>query len=291
MSRARATAARDRVRQDPDAGAPTAHRPDDVRLEPEVDDPDERAVLIVATDVHDRRRRDLADEVLVLPAGNRSRPIDGVGAVHEVGLRDDRAQAAVGPQVAGQGAGVDPGDGRDAVVAQERRELAGVVEHGRGRVGHDQRTQPRVGRLVVVDEATVVADEGVRHDHDLARVRGVGADLLVAGLARVDDEVATSGDRGPERDPGEYRPVLERQQRRTQIADARVDDRGGSRRRGHDHATATSTGPGARRATNDPPAAGAWWARACANIRASFAGLTGPVRQPHRTGHERTPSG
>ena len=36
-------------------------------------------------------------------------------------------------------------------VAQERRELAGVLEHGGGRVGHDQRPQPRVGRLVVVD--------------------------------------------------------------------------------------------------------------------------------------------
>ena len=144
------------------------------------------------------------------------------------------------PQVSGQRPRVDAGDGRDAGVAQERRELAGIVEHGRGRIGDDQGSQPRVGRLVVVDESAVVADERVGHDHDLAGVRRVGADLLVAGLARIDDEIATTGQRSTERDAREDRPVLERQQRRTKIADARVDDRGGSRGRWDDHATATS---------------------------------------------------
>ena len=196
------------------------------------------------------------------------------------------AQAAVRAQVAGERARVDAGDRRDAVVAQERGELAGVVEDGGRGVGDDERPQPRPDRLVVVDEPAVVADERVGHDHDLAGVRGVGADLLVAGLARVDDEVAAGGDRRPEGDAREDRAVLERQQRRPEVADPRVDD--GARRGVPAGRSTAITRPRIQR-THRPR--WARWADACADIDASFAGLTGPVRQPHRTGHERTPSG
>ena len=110
--------------------------------------------------------------------------------VHVAGRGHDAAQAAVRAEVAGQGARVDAGDGRDRVVAQQRCQLAGVIEDGGGRVRHDERPEPRADRLVVDGEPAVVADQRVGHDHDLAGVRGVGADLLVAGLARVDDEVA-----------------------------------------------------------------------------------------------------
>ena len=236
-------------------------------------------------DVHDRRRRDLADEVLVLPARHRQR--GGTRGVR-VGLArrgHDAAQAAVRAQVAGQRPGVHAGDGRDRRVAQQRGELARVVEHRGGRIGHDERPQPRPDRLVLVGQPAVVADERVGHDDDLAGIGGVGADLLVAGLAGVDDEVAAGGDRGPERDAGEDRAVLERQQRRSEVADPGIDDgaRPGCRRHGsRDHAAPDTT---------NPPASGARWADACADIDASFAGLTGPVRQPHRTGHERTLSG
>ena len=74
------------------------------------------------------------------------------------------------------------------------------------------------------DEPAVVADERVGHDHDLAGIRGVGADLLVAGLAGVDDEVPAGGHRGTEGDAREDRPVLQRQQRRAQVPDPRIDD-------------------------------------------------------------------
>ena len=152
------------------------------------------------------------------------------------------AEAAVRAQVAGERPRVDAGDRRDRVVAQERRELAGIVEHGRGGVRDDERAEPRPDRLVVVGEPAVVADERVGHDDDLAGVRGVGADLLVAGLARVDDEVAAGRDGRPERDAGEDRPVLERQQRRTEVADPRIDDGAG---RGVPAArVARSRGPG-----------------------------------------------
>ena len=130
-------------------------------------------------------------------------------------------------------------------------------------------------------------------------VRGVGADLLVAGLARVDDEVATARDRRPERDPGEDRPVLERQQRRTQIADARVDDRGGSRRRGHDHATATSTGRArAGQQMTHPPQGRGGRGRARTSeppspaSRDRYASLTGPAMKGRRQGSiRRGPAG
>ena len=276
---------RDRVGQDPNPGAPATHGQDDVRLQSEIDDPDQRATVFHPPDIHDRRRRHLADEVLVLPARHRQRGGTGGVRVRLARRGHDAAQAAVRAQVAGERAGVHAGDGRDRRVAQERGQLAGVVENGRRGVGHDERTQPRPGRLVLVGKAAVVADERVGHDDDLAGIRGVGADLLVAGLARVDDQVATRGDRSPERHAGKERAILERQQRRSEIPDPGIDDgaRPGCRRHGsRDHAAPDTT---------NPPASGARWADACADIDASFAGLTGPVRQPHRTGHERTPSG
>ena len=69
------------------------------------------------------------------------------------GRGHDGPQAAVRPQVPGQGPGVDAGDGRDARLAQHRGQLAGVIEHGRRGVGHDQAAQPGPLRLVVVVDA------------------------------------------------------------------------------------------------------------------------------------------
>ena len=195
-----------RVREDPDAGAAVAHRAHDVRLQAQVDDADERAALVARAVLGDGRRRDLGHEVLVLPAGHGAGRRAG-GVLVELARRgDDPAQAAVGAQMAGQRPRVDPGDGRDAVVAQQGRELAGVLEHGGRGVGHDQRAQPRTAGLVVGDEPAVVADERVGHDHDLAGVRGVGADLLVAGLAGVDDEVAAGRTGAPKATPGKTAP-------------------------------------------------------------------------------------
>ena len=53
--------------------------------------------------------------------------------------------------------------------------------------------EPRPFGLVVVAQPAVVADQRVGHHDDLARVRGIGGDLLVAGLRGVDDEVAARG--------------------------------------------------------------------------------------------------
>ena len=145
--------------------------------------------------------------------------------------------------------------------------------------------EPRPDRLVVVGQPPVVADQRIGHDHDLAGVRGVGADLLVAGLARVDDEVAAGRDRGPERDAREDRAVLERQQRRTEVADPRIDD--GARR------GAGGTGRAITRLriqrTHRPRGLGG--RGACADIeppspasRDRYASLTGPAMKGRRQG-------
>ena len=274
--------------EDPDARPAVAHRADDVGLEAKVHDPDPgtartarnvRNVRTVRGILGDRRKRDLADEVLVLPA----RHVAGGGechhAVHLARRGHDPAQASTGAQVPGERASVDAGNGRDRVVAQERRQLASPVEHRCGGIGDDQRTQPRPDRLIVVEQAPVVADQRVGHDHDLSGVRGVRAHLLVASLARVHDQIAAGRDGCPERDAGEDRTILEHQQRGTKIADARVNDRGGARRRGKDHegragsvmepvGRGTPCGRGARR--NSPP------------IGDGTVDL--PPSRPHRTG-------
>ena len=205
------------------------------------------------------RRRHLADEVLVLPA--RRRPAAAAraaptstspGAVtiprRQPFARRCRARARVStPAMAG--------------IAASRRSAASwraSVEHGGRGVGHDECPQPRADRLVVVGQAAVVADERVGHDHDLAGVRGVGADLLVAGLARVDDEVAAGRDRGAEGDAREDRAVLEGQQ-------GRARGRRSVDRRSRSRAAAVGRSPSLPDTTN-PPAPRARWARACEDI-------------------------
>ena len=170
MSRASATAAEivcGRIRH---AGAASSHPSNDVRFESVVDDPDQWPAFVVATDVHDRARRHLAHEVLVLPAGDCPRPIDGRVAVDEARLRDDAAKRTVGSEVAGEGPRVDPGDRRDAGAPEERGELANVVEDGGRGVRDDECPKPRPEGLVVVDDPAVVADQRVGHDDRLAGV-------------------------------------------------------------------------------------------------------------------------
>ena len=139
------------------------------------------------------------------------------------GSRDDPAQGPAGAQMPCQRPRVEAGDGRHAARPQQVDDLAGPSEHaGRG-MADDEAAQPGPLRLVVIGCAPVVADEREGHDHHLAGVAGVGADLLVAGLRGVDDEVAAAAHLGAEGDAREGRAVLERQQAWTAAADARVD--------------------------------------------------------------------
>ncbi len=153
-----------------------------------------------------RRRRDLGDEVLVLPARHGSGERASLFGIGLAGRGHDGAQAAVRAEVAGQGAGVDAGDGRDPRLAQHRGQLSGAVEDRGGGVGHDQAAQPGSLGLVVEAKPAVVADERVGHDHELARVAGIGGDLLVAGLAGVHHQIALAAAPRAEGDAREDRP-------------------------------------------------------------------------------------
>ena len=158
--------------------------------------PIERPAFGRGADVHDRRRRDLADEVLVLPARHGPGAIDGGVAIDErrapsrsrggCRRRRWRASARVStPAIAGI-----------PFVAEERRRAGGRrrgPRPSRWRRRAPGATAGATGRRR--SSAAVVADQRVGHDDDLAGVRRVGADLLVAGLRGVDDEVAAGGDR------------------------------------------------------------------------------------------------
>src|SRR5437879_1044183 len=101
---------RHRVGQDPDPGAAPAEPVDDVRLQPEVDDADQGAALLGAADIADRSRRDLADEVLILPARDGPRPSDRLVAVRGSGFRHGAPQRAVGAKMPRQRSRVDARD-------------------------------------------------------------------------------------------------------------------------------------------------------------------------------------
>ena len=213
------------VRQHPDPRPAPPQAAHDVLLETQVDDPDQRAAFGRVAHVVRGHRRDLPDEVLVLPALDVPGALDRGRWVDLAGGTDAAANGAGRPEVAGQRARVDTGDRRDAVASQQRGQLPGLLHHGSRGVGHDEAAQPGPAGLVVVEEPAVIADQGIGHDHELARVRRVRADLLVAGLARVDHEVATAGNGRSKGDPGEHGSVLEGQEGWPVVADARIDDR------------------------------------------------------------------
>ena len=113
--------------------------------------------------------------------------------VVEVGRRQDALHRPADAQPADQGAGVDPLDADDAVLARGRRR--GCRASGScSACGVSSRTMNpstcglRDSRVLGVD--AVVADERVGHRDDLALVGRVGEDLLVAGHAGVEDDLA-----------------------------------------------------------------------------------------------------
>ena len=158
------------------------------------------------------------------------------------------------------------------VVAQQRRELADVVEDGRGRVRDDEARSHGRSDWSSSIEPAVVADQRIGHDDDLAGIRRVGADLLVAGLRGVHDEVAAGRHRRPERDPGEDGAVLEGEQGRAESPDAGVDDRARAGGCGGIGRSSAITTPSHRNATGPVGLGGR------ANRRSR------PPFRPHRTG-------
>ena len=159
--------------------------------------------------------RHLAHEVAADEAGQRARPLDesvGVG----LDRRDDAFLGAVIAQVSGERAGVDGLDADDSVAAQVRLEAqpAAPARRDRGGLLDDEAVHQGPPGLDVFRVQPVVADERVGHGHDLAAVRGIGEDLLVAGHGRVEDDLAGGLADGAQRLTAEDTAVAQDEKRR-----------------------------------------------------------------------------
>ena len=86
-------------------------------------------------------------------------------------------------QVSSEATGVDTTDSGHSVVPQKRVEVAvaAPIAVATGQCAHDHPAAERAPGLVVGRGNAVVADVGVGERDDLARVRGIGDDLLITG--------------------------------------------------------------------------------------------------------------
>ena len=133
--------------------------------------------------------------------------------VVEVGRREDSLHGPAFPRQPDQGAGVDPLDADDAVLLEIVGQRTGraVIADPAAQLADHEAADPGPPALGILGVDPVVADLRIGHRHDLTVIRGVGQDLLIAGHARVEDDLAvalTAGTKGRAR---EYRAVLERE--------------------------------------------------------------------------------
>ncbi len=84
-----------------------------------------------------------------------------------------------------------------------------VVAGQAAQLADDEGADPGAGTLGVLGVDAVVADHRIGHRHDLAMIGGVGEDLLVAGHARVEDDLAIDLAPGSEGPTGEHRSVFQ----------------------------------------------------------------------------------
>ena len=155
--------------------------------------------------------------------GGQVLPDDGCARAHfrqKAGLVDvDGGQhgplCAAVAHMAHERAGVHPFDGHHAVVAQVVGQAlrAAPVRRRRAQVAHDEAAQGGLVRLRVVHVHAVVSDLGIRHRHDLARVRRVGDHLEVALERGVEADLAEHLPRRRARRAAEHGAVLQHERR------------------------------------------------------------------------------
>ena len=117
----------------------------------------------------------------------------------------------MGPQVPGEGAGVDLADADHPRLFQVAVQLArGSPGRGlRGGLTHHEAGHLRPDRLDVVAVHAVVADVRIGHGDDLARVGRIGEDLLVAAHGGIEDDLPGRLAGGAEGAPLEDQAVLQ----------------------------------------------------------------------------------
>ena len=121
-------------------------------------------------------------------------------------------RARFNAEFADQGAGVDAGDAGDIEafeVGVERFDGAEIAGDG-GELFDDKAFDLWARRFVIaLIRHAVVADLGVGHADDLAKVRRIGEDFLVADEGGVEDGFAAADGRGAEGGAGENGAVFE----------------------------------------------------------------------------------
>ena len=144
---------------------------------------------------------DLRDEIHAVGSGLGDRRLLDVLFGSDVQGAERAGHRARVPDVAGEAAGVDSGDAGRSVALEEDVEVLGAapVASPAGQVADDDAAAEGVAALAVVRGHAVVADVGVGERDDLARVRGVGDDLLVAGEDGVEDDLAGGDAASPAR--------------------------------------------------------------------------------------------
>src|SRR5262249_32772965 len=135
--------------------------------------------------------RDLADEVALAELRSRAHAPEELLGIPDL-RADDRVHRSLVADLPREKARVDALDADDAVALEpgSERLSRSPVAGDAGELAHDEPREMRLRGLVVLVVDAVVPDQRVRHHHDLAAVGRVGQDLLIAGEARVEHDLA-----------------------------------------------------------------------------------------------------
>jgi hypothetical protein len=140
--------------------------------------------------------------------GERRRLVDTRGIACRCG--DDAAVLrALGAQQPREAPGIDVADGHDPGALEVGGQVLGVapVRSGERQVADHEARGVGLERLGVLGIGAGVADVGVGEGDDLARVRGIGEDLLVAGHRGVEHHFAHRLPACTDRAPTKNAPV------------------------------------------------------------------------------------
>jgi hypothetical protein len=114
-------------------------------------------------------------------------------------------------QDAGQSARINVGYRNDLVAQQIVIQglLHAPIAGQQGQITYNQSRGMHLVRLDIIGIAAGVADVGIGQGHDLARVRRVGQDFLIAGHGRIEDDLTDGGPRHADGTPTKQATVGE----------------------------------------------------------------------------------
>ncbi len=123
------------------------------------------------------------------------------------------AHRAADPQASRQGSCIDPFDTGNFVLLQIfiEADVRPPVGIGGGKFAHDKAGDVRPTALDILAVDTVIADQRIGHRDDLALVRRISQDFLVAGHGGVENDFAFGVAGESERPAGEDRSIFQRQ--------------------------------------------------------------------------------